>query len=131
MLNGRKQVLLQDEISTTDAAVMWRMHTNATISLSGATATLSLGGKTLQAQILSPSSAQFEQMDPVRLSSDPPLPSGQSDQENKGVHVLVINLPAGTSTIQVLFNPQWDGMSSSDFVTPNNVALDSWSLTSH
>lgn len=130
MLNGRKQVLLQDEI-TSDDSIMWRMHTNATVTLNGGSAKLDLGGKTLQATILSPSGATFTTMKPIRLESDPPLPAGQVDQENRGVTVLVINLPAGQANIQVLFNPQWSGMDASAYVTPKSVGLSDWSLTSH
>lgn len=133
MLNGRRQVLLQDDISTTSGDVMWRMHTNASVAINGATATLSLNGKTLQASILSPTSVSFGTAQPTRLASDPPLPTGpeDADQENKGVTVLTISVPAGTTSIQVLFNPQWPGFSSSEFVTPQSVPLSSWSLTSH
>lgn len=67
----------------------------------------------------------------VRFSNDPALPAGQTDQPNPGVTVVMINMQAGTKSLQVLFNPQWPGMSASDFVTPPNVALAQWSLTSH
>lgn len=80
------------------------MHTNATVSANGATATLELGGKTLIATILSPSGATFgTQVDPTRASTDPALPSGQVDQPNTGVTAVTIDLPAGQQTIQVLF----------------------------
>lgn len=125
MLNGRKQVLIQDEI-TTSAPVQWRMHTNATVSADGSTATLKRDGKTLEMQILSPSGASFTTTDAVRLSTDPTPPD--PDQANPGITIVIIELDAGTNTIEVLFNPQWDGV---DFVTPTSVALDDWSLTSH
>lgn len=131
MINSRKQVLLQDDIDT-QGTVMWRAHTNATISASGTSATLTIGSQTMTVQILNaPSGAEFTTMDAVRLSTDPPLPSGVEDQENVGVQVLVINLPAGQYSLQVLFTPQWPGMSSSDAVTPPNVPLSSWSVQSH
>ncbi|KAI0720000.1 chondroitin AC/alginate lyase [Cerioporus squamosus] len=117
-LNGRKQVLLQDDISAS-GDIMWRMHTNATVSVDGTTATLKIGDKTLQMSILNPP-------DGVSMTT-----GDATDQENPGVTVVMINLPAGTYSLQVLFNPQWDGMSSSDFVTPKAVAIDDWSLTSH
>lgn len=132
LLNGRRQVLLQDEVTAT-ADVQWRMHTNATVSIdtSGTSATLTLDGQTMLVSMLNPpSGAAFSQGPAQRFSSDvtPPVP----DQPNPGVTVLMIDLPnAGTYTLEVLFNPQWPGMSSSDFVTPPNVALDSWTLTSH
>ena len=113
---------------------MWRMHTNATVKVdsSGTSASLTIDGKVVQMQILNaPSGATITTADPVRLSTDPALPSGAVDSPNPGVTVVVIELPAGTYSLQVLFNPQWDGMSASDFVTPPSVAIDSWSLTSH
>lgn len=128
-MNGRKQVLIQDEITAT-AGLQWRMQTNATITPSGTSATLTLGGETMQISILNPpSGAAFSTSDAVRFSTDPTPP--EADQPNTGVTVLIIDLPAGTYTLQVLFNPQWHGMSSSDYVTPPSVALAGWSLTSH
>ncbi|KDR85362.1 hypothetical protein GALMADRAFT_132065 [Galerina marginata CBS 339.88] len=131
MLNARKQVLLQDELNV-QSEVQWRMHTNATVTIdsSGTSASLALDGQTMTVQILNaPSGAAFTKSDATRFASDvtPPVP----DQANPDVTVLIIDLPAGTYSLQVLFNPQWPGMSSSDFVTPASVALDSWSLTSH
>ena len=110
------------------------MHTNATVTLdsAGTTATLKLDGQTMTIKLISPSSgAKFTTQDAVRLSTDPALPAGETDQPNDGVTVLTIALDAGTYNLQVLFNPQWDGMSASDFVTPPSVPIDSWSLTSH
>jgi len=132
-INGRKQVLLQDEITAT-AAIMWRMHTNATVTIdTGATsATLTLDGQTMTMQILSaPTGAQITTMEAVRLSTDPATPAGSPDQPNPGVTVVTIQLPAGQYNLQVLFNPQWSGMSASDFKTPSFVAIDSWTPTSH
>ena len=43
----------------------------------------------------------------------------------------MIDLPAGEYSLQVLFTPQWPDMSSSDYVTPPSVAIDSWTLRSH
>lgn len=83
------------------------MHTNATIALSnnGKTATLTLGGKTLIAQLLSPSGASFGTAQPVRLASDIALPTdpASQDQPNPGTTVLTVTLGAGQQTIEVLF----------------------------
>ncbi len=129
LLNSRKQVLIQDEVTAT-AGVQWRMQTNATIEVGGTTATLTLDNQKMQVTIVNPpSGATFSRSDAVRFSADPTPPL--ADQPNPGVSVLIIDLPAGTYTLQVLFNPQWPGMSASDFVTPKSVALDSWTLTSH
>ncbi|KAI6162081.1 chondroitin AC/alginate lyase [Pisolithus thermaeus] len=133
LLNSRTQVLLQDEINA-QASVMWRAQTNATVSISnsGLTATLTIGTQTVQVDLLNPpSGAQFTTMDAVRLSTDPPTPSGNPDQPNPGVTVLVISLPAGTYTLEVLMTPQWPGVSSTSYVTPSSVPLNQWSLTSH
>lgn len=131
MINNRKQVLLQDDINASQA-IQWRMHTNATITTSGTTATLTLEGQTMQVSILNPpSGAAFGTAQPVRFASDPPTPTAYPDQPNPGVTVLTIDLPAGQYSLQVLFNPQWAGMSTSDFVTPPSVSVSSWSLTSH
>ncbi|KZO98789.1 hypothetical protein CALVIDRAFT_544643 [Calocera viscosa TUFC12733] len=133
MLNGRKQVLLQDDINA-PSPIIWRMHTNATVSIdtAGTTATLSLGGQTMSVQLINaPSGAAFSTMQPVRFPTDPPLPAGAVDQPNPGVTVLAIQLGAGQYSLQVLFNPQWPGLSSSDYVTPPSVAVTAWTLTSH
>lgn len=95
LLNSRTQVLLQDEINA-QASVMWRAHTNATVSIgnNGLTATLTIDTRTLHVDLLNaPSGAQFSTMDAVRLSTDPATPSGSPDQPNPGVTVLVISLP--------------------------------------
>jgi hypothetical protein len=134
LLNGRTQVLLQDDISGASTAVQWRMHTNATVTLgSGNTsATLTLEGKVVEVILVNPPSGiTFGTAEPVRYPNDPALPAGATDQPNPGVTVLIINIPAGTNSIQVLFNPQWPGFSASSFQTPPSVPIDSWSLTSH
>ncbi|WVF70621.1 hypothetical protein IAT40_005413 [Kwoniella sp. CBS 6097] len=132
-LNGRKQILLQDDV-TNSPTLEWRMHTNATVTTDAATATLKIGDDTLVAKILQgPSGAAFSTAQPVRASSDPAVPSGDenTDQSNDGVTVLTIDIPDGGSfSLQVLFTPQWgSGFTAVD--TVNNVALDQWSLTSH
>lgn len=133
LLNARRQILLQDEIAGATAAVQWRAHTNATVALSsdGRTATLTLAGQTMQAQLLSPAGAKFGTAQPVRLSTDPALPSGGTDDPNPGVTVLTIDLGTTDSNVQVVFNPQWSGMDANAYVTPRSVALASWSTTSH
>jgi len=131
VLNKRRQVLLQDDIQSSEN-IQWRMHTNATIDPQGTLATLDIEGKKMQVEILSaPSGVTFVKADPVRYSDDPALPQGQTDQQNPGVSVLTIDLPAGQYSLQVLFSPQWNGMSSSDFVKPSAVPLSSWTVDSH
>ncbi|QRV97475.1 heparinase II/III family protein [Ceratobasidium sp. AG-Ba] len=134
-INGRKQVLLQDDLNNVSQSVEWRMHTNATVTIGQdpTTASLSLGGQTMQVKILNAGQGVgFSTKEAVRASTDPALPAGQTDQPNPGVTVLCITLATGgTQSLQVLFNPQWSGMSESDFKTPAVVAIDQWSLTSH
>lgn len=125
-------MLLQDDITGATDTIQWRMHTNATVTTSGTSATLVLEGKTVDVSILNaPTGVTFSTAQPVRYDTDPPLPSGAIDPLNKGVTVLVIEIPAGTNSIQVLFNPQWDGMSADQFVTPPTVSVDNWTLDSH
>ncbi|WWD17872.1 hypothetical protein CI109_102316 [Kwoniella shandongensis] len=132
-LNGRKQVLLQDDV-TSAPSLEWRMHTNATVTLNQATATLALGGQTLVASIVQgPAGAAFATAQPTRASTDPALPTAALDQDQSNDGVTVLTIPVtegGTFSLQVLFTPQWgSGFTAVDSV--NNVALDSWSLTSH
>ena len=128
-INNRTQMLVQDEITTT-SPFQWRMHTNATVSVSsdGTKATLTIDGDEMIVSILSPSSgATFTTSAAVRFDTDPIPP--EADQPNPGVTVLIIEMDAGTTNLQVLFSPQWkDGTSS---VTPPSVDLANWSLTSH
>lgn len=130
-INGRRQVLLQDELTDVTETTYWRMHTNATVTIDGANANLSLGGKDLQVQLINPpDGVSWETLDPVRTDDAPQLQPGQDpDQENPGVTVLSLSIPAGSNTIQVLFNPAWDDFS--DFQTPSLVPLSDWSTTSH
>jgi hypothetical protein len=134
LLNGRKQVLIQDDFDGVSQSIEWRMHTNATVTIdsAGTSAKLELGGQTLQMQILNPpAGAKFTTGPAVRSDNPPALMNGQTDQENPGVTVVSIKLPAGSYNLQVLFNPQWSGMSSGAFVTPKAVPVAQWSLTSH
>jgi hypothetical protein len=136
-LNGRKQILVQDDISGVAAGtnIQWRAHTNATVATDGTTATLTLNGKTLQASILNaPSGVSFSTMAATPMTQDPPIPTGEyaENPSNEGVTVLVIETEGGSDlSLQVLLNPQWDGMAASDFVSPPSVPVSEWSVTSH
>lgn len=131
MLPGRRQVLLQDELTSIPDASQWRVQTNATISIdsTGRIATLALGGKNLIAKILSPDGVTFSDLPSSRTSKAPAIAPGLQDMDNGNARVLAIDIPSGTNTVQVLFNPQWDDFTS--FVDPPSVALADWSLTSH
>ena len=138
-MNGRKQILVQDDIAGVAAGtnVQWRAHTNASVTdVTATTATLTYpNGKSLQASILNaPSGASFSTMSAEPMPQDPAIPTGEhaENPSNDGVTVLVISTDAGGDfSLQVLLNPQWDGMAASDFVTPPNVPLSGWSVTSH
>lgn len=128
-INGRKQVLIQDEIQT-QSSIQWRMHTNATVTTDSNSATLTIGDKQMRILVLSPTSGATIGTSPAQRAGGDATPL-VPDQPNPDVTVLTINLDAGNQNLQVLFNPQWDGMSESDFKTPPSVALDNWSLDSH
>lgn len=97
--DGRSRVLVQDELDLTKPAdVIWTMHTQATVATDGALATLQKGGKTLEAQLLSPANARFsfEALDLAR----PQRPA-------RGMGKLLVRLPAqeGMVRIAVLLQP--------------------------
>jgi len=135
IFNKRRQVLVQDEVSTS-ADGQWRMHTNATVNINsdGTTATLTLNKKTLLVELSSATgNAKFGTEEAVRLQSDPGLDTSNPldvDQPNPGVTVLTINVAAGTETLYVTFSPQWDGDKTSS-MSAAKVPLENWSLTSH
>jgi len=128
LINARKQVLIQDDINA-QGSIEWRMHTNATVTVNGQSATLTIGDQTLQLTILNAPDAQLSTGPATRYPTDPTPPA--PDPENPGVTVVSIKLAAGTHSLQVLLSPQWPGMQSSDYKTPPSVPIDSWSLTSH
>ena len=68
------------------------MHTPAAVRLEGdgRKATLTLGGKQLEARILAPASARFE-VRPAEPLPTSPNPAGQ--KSNEGVRKLAIHLP--------------------------------------
>ncbi|KAK7033651.1 hypothetical protein VNI00_012651 [Paramarasmius palmivorus] len=126
VFNGRKQVLIRDEVTTT-TGFQWRMHTNATISIDGSTATLQLDGKEMKVVLTSPSGASWTQSEAKRMSSDVTPP--EADQENPGVSVLIAEIGEGSQTVEVVFNPSWgEGVT---IQTPPSVELSAWSLSSH
>ncbi|KAG8745895.1 hypothetical protein FRC10_006699 [Ceratobasidium sp. 414] len=102
---------LIDDLNNVSQSVEWRRHTNAAVAIDDAktTATLTLGGQTMQVQ---GSGVGFSAKD-------------ATDQPNPGVTVLCVALATGgTQSLQVPFNPQWSGMSASDFKTPGSVSID-------
>jgi hypothetical protein len=128
LLNTRRQVLVQDDINA-QSNFEWRMHTNATVTVNGQSATLTIGDQTLKMTILNAPDAQLTTGPATRYPTDPTPPA--PDPANPGVTVVIIRLAAGTHSLQVLFDPQWPCMSDSDFQTPPSVPINNWSLTSH
>ncbi|SGZ33813.1 BQ5605_C041g11993 [Microbotryum silenes-dioicae] len=59
-----------NEITTT-GAILWRMHTNATVSIAsnGTTANLTLGGQTMIANLRQPSDGKFTTVEAERVRS--------------------------------------------------------------
>lgn len=161
MLNGRRQVLVRDEIAADSSInqINWRVHTNATVTLSAdkKTATLKISNvkdpnawgnttnplvaslpkeETMIVKLLSPSAGQFDTIKPdeQRLyGSDPNQANGQQgDQPNPDVTLLFIELQGGSQqTIETVWQPQWSSLSAQDSAVPKSVALAGWSLTSH
>ncbi|KAK7892304.1 hypothetical protein LTR67_007400 [Exophiala xenobiotica] len=131
LLDGRKRVLIQDEIVNGGASSQWRVHTNATVVLTDDSkqATLTLNDKTVVAQITSPGDLVFTTLQAVRLASDPPLPVNGTDLPNTGVTVLAIDVAQGDQTVSVVFTPQWPNYTATN--TTKQVPLSAWNLTSH
>ena len=99
MLDGRG-VLVQDELEIAHAcSAQWAMTTDASITAAGASATLSLKGRTLTAHILSPAGATF-----TARSAEQKRPQAS----NKGVSQLIIrtNAKPGPLRFAVLLCPQ-------------------------
>jgi hypothetical protein len=136
-LNGRRQFLIQDDISgvASGSSIEWRAHTNASVELNGPTATLVLASQTLLAEIVNaPSGVSWTTMEPTRQANGPaptPSNSGEStDVPNPGVTVLAIqrNSDGQDWSNSVLLNPQWPGMAAQAFSTPAAAAVTSWGL---
>jgi hypothetical protein len=109
-LLGRRDVLVQDEITTENPAeVWWFAHTAAVAEFdsSSRVATLVQNCKTLYATLLSPADATFQWIDAAPLPTSPRV-AGQAD-ESRGRHPvrkLAIHLSDQTDCrIAVLFSP--------------------------
>jgi hypothetical protein len=113
---GKSQLLVQDELASKGRhAVVWHLHTPASVALSGASATLTQGKRKLVARILSPASAKFAQL-PV----NPTQPPGQNP--NDGTTDLAIELSVdGSERITVLFAPEGEAS-----LAPPLASLSRW-----
>lgn len=84
LVDQRSAVLIEDEFQLKQpASITWGMTTDATIAISGASATLTIGGKTLVATLLSPAGAVFTQE-----AAQAPA----AEKQNTGVSRLLIAL---------------------------------------
>lgn len=99
---------IQDELDSgeKEANVFWFMHTPAAIDVSqdGRSATLTIDGKRLRADLLSPADAKFQSMAASPLPTSP-NPAGQ--QPNKGISKLTVQSTfKNKSTIVVDLTPE-------------------------
>lgn len=160
-LNGRRQMLLQDEIASgVSGNIDWRIHTNSSIKISsdGRTATLvqkTITGanagfnikadldkqQTVILTILSPADSKFSQTTATSRNflyntADVSLQQTNNtvvgNMGDPAVTILSIKLQGGSQqTVQVLWQPQWAQLTAADTKIPPSVALSDWSLTSH
>ena len=104
MQDGRKAVLVQDQFEITrPCELVWAMTTDAEISLEKErVARLSIDGKELVAQILSPNHAVFTVESAERK---------QPEKNNKGVKRLIVRLDDAKENVRVaiLLSPVWKG----------------------
>ncbi|MDP6040752.1 MAG: heparinase II/III family protein [Candidatus Latescibacteria bacterium] len=116
LVANRTAALVQDEFTLNENTdIAWGITTDAEITITDSTATLTQDGKELTARILSPSDATFTI---ESAEQDPP------EKRNEGVKRLMIRLQnqQDQSRIAVLFSPTWeDGNSVQTWdVTPLN-----------
>ncbi len=90
----KKCLVVQDEVDAPQAVdVVWNFHTQAKIDLHGASATLTLGGETLEAKILSPANARFSS---ILSQGEPP------QKQTPDAHNLVIRLPSKVKQTRIV-----------------------------
>ncbi|KAK4192387.1 hypothetical protein QBC35DRAFT_469728, partial [Podospora australis] len=128
LLEGRDRVLIQDEIRGASEGSQWRMHTRAeiTYSDSGRVAHLRLNGKALDATILSPTTASFYTADAKTDMHSWKAQVPVTDLPNSGVNVLAVDIPAGNTTLAVLFCPIMRGKCSTAHLSLDD--LEGWNL---
>jgi len=132
LLNGRHDVIVQDEISLKAAStVWWFMHFNSDISwviaADGSSATLTQGNERLWCKILSGGGVFTVQYATAFASS--PKPAGQN--ENKGFRKLSIQLTGVTSTqLTVYLKPLAFGDPIPEpAALPTVTSLDEWTVS--
>jgi hypothetical protein len=119
----RARVLVQDDIEgvAPGLPLTWRMLTGTTGRVdSPRVATLTQSGRTLRVQLLSPASARF-----VSRQAIPPT---RIENQNEGITVLEVNIPAVDSRtdvrIAVLLSPVGERWPKESL--PKIIALDEW-----
>lgn len=106
-MDAAGQVRISDAVELAAAGdLWWFLHTPAEVALAedGRTATLSLGGAKLRAELVEPAGAKFTVMDarPLPASLDPEM-----QNKNKGVRKLAVHLSGVEKTaIKVVLWPQ-------------------------
>jgi hypothetical protein len=83
MLNRRDVVVIDEIEMGKPSRITWNFHTRANVETNGDSATLRMGGKTLQARILAPAGATFESL-PAKAA---PPQAQQPDVTNLVVHM--------------------------------------------
>jgi hypothetical protein len=119
LVDGRSELVVQDEISADAAEVWWFFHTGAAIDADGRTATLERGGERTTAAVVSPAAATFETMSATPL---PPSPAPGEEAPVEGVSKLAIRLPdVEETTLTVRVGPD---------ATPDRevTPIDEWSV---
>lgn len=124
LYDNRSKVIVQDEIEATKPSeVYWFGHTTAEIEIleNKKTAILKSGGKKLQAQIISPSNAEFSVMEAKSLPESPEAKIGDNSKFRKlTVHLQnVLN-----ARIEIAFIPLPDGEITDEF--PKNQPMSKW-----
>jgi hypothetical protein len=119
VIDSRKSIIVQDEFTLTKSCnVLCGITTDAAVLLiNSQKALLTLNGKEVTAQILSPADAVFS-----IISAEQPSPQ----KPNTGVKRLLINknATAGNLTIILMLSPQWGGVEN--IFMPSVTALSSW-----
>lgn len=106
LLNNRKDILVQDEVTTKTASpVWWFMHTKADINIQSdaSEAVLTQNGKHLYMKVLSPAGAKFQAMEAAPM---PGSLKGERESVNEGFRKVAICVDNVTNTtISVLMVP--------------------------
>jgi hypothetical protein len=124
LYDNRSKVIVQDEIETTKPSeVYWFGHTTSEIEIleNKKTAILANGGKKLQAQIISPSNAEFSVMEAKPLPTSPEAKMGDNSKYRK----LTVHLQNVLNTrIEIALIPLPDGEIANEF--PENQPMSKW-----